>query len=109
MLSVNTFSKLLIAVVWRRPESGDSMAYAFCDSLYCACRIQRGARYCMLPAHDVRSCVEDLGLESLEVQLLESQPRKLEHNHNVPAAVLTLRSTHKFLAAVSWLNFPCAM
>ena len=47
---------------------------------------------------------------SLEVQLLESQPRKLEHNHKfVPAAVLTLRSTHKFLAAVSWLNFPCAM
>ena len=91
MLSVNTFSKLLIAVVWRRPESGDSMAYAFCDSLYCACRIQRGARYCMLPAHDVRSCVEDLGLESsaaesLEVQLLESQPRKLEHNHNVRAS-----------------------
>ena len=100
MLSV--FSKLLIAVVWRRPESGDSMAYAFCDSLYCACRIQRGARYCMLPAHDVRSCVEDLGLESLEVQLLESQPRKLEHNHNkfVPAAVLTLRSTH----INSWLQ-----
>ena len=40
----------------------DSMAYALRDSLYCACHIQPGAWHCMLPAHDVRSCVEHLRL-----------------------------------------------
>ena len=54
----------------------DGMAYALRDSLYCACHIQPGAWHCMLPAHDVRSCVEHLRLKSLEVQLHESQTRK---------------------------------
>ena len=40
----------------------DSMAYALRDSLYCACHIQPGAWHCMLPAHDVRSCVGHLRL-----------------------------------------------
>ena len=40
----------------------DGMAYALRDSLYCACHIQPGAWHCMLPAHDVRSCVEHLRL-----------------------------------------------
>ena len=80
----------------------DGMAYALRDSLYCdACHIQPGAWHCMLPAHDVRSCVEHLRLKSLEVQLHESQTRKQNTTTFVPAAVLTLRSTHKFLAELS--------
>ena len=63
----------------------DGMAYALRDSLYCACHIQPGAWHCMLPAHDVRSCVEHLRLKSLEVQLHESQTRKLKH-HNLRAS-----------------------
>jgi hypothetical protein len=45
--------------------------------------------------------VEHLRLKSLEVQLHESQTRKQNTTTFVPAAVLTLRSTHKFLAELS--------
>jgi len=40
----------------------DGMAYALRDSLYYVCHIQPGAWHCMLPAHDVRSCVDHLRL-----------------------------------------------
>jgi hypothetical protein len=79
----------------------DGMAYAYVIHCTVTCHIQSGAWHCMLPAHDVRSCVEHLRLKSLEVQLHESQTRKQNTTTFVPAAVLTLRSTHKFLAALS--------